>query len=101
MKWADIPVAAKMTAGIVPVLAAVVGWLFVTFETSSASEQKWAAHNQAIACRTVYEIEAEIQRSLEQLRFDPSLTEADREWIKEKIRNLQDKIKRIDPNGVC
>lgn len=91
----------KLTAATVPVLAGVVMWLFSTFETASASNQKWQEHNKAINCRTVYEIEAEIERDLERLRFDPSLSQDDREWIKEKIKNKQAKIHRIDPKGTC
>lgn len=93
--------AAKLTAAIVPVLAGVVAWMFTTFETTSASDQKWEMHNQAIACRTVYEWKAEIRAKTEQLRHDKSLSEADRKWLEQEIKNLQEDIKRIDPKGVC
>jgi hypothetical protein len=101
LKWDDIPMAAKMTAAIIPVVAAAVTWLFVTFETADAAQQKWAQHNQAIACRTVYEIEEKIRSYLERLKFDDNLTTSQKDWIKEEIRNLQEKVKRIDPDGQC
>lgn len=101
MKWGDIPTAAKMTAAVVPVLAAAVTWLFVTFETSASSQQKWVQHNQAIACRTVYDLEEKVRQYLERLRFDKSLTDADRRWIDEEIEQLQAKITRLDPTGAC
>lgn len=101
MKWDDIPAFAKMTAATVPILAATVMWLFTTFETASGSQQKWAQHNQAIACRTVYELEERIRAYIERLRFDTSLSSEDRAWIDREIDNLQEKIKRIDPNGTC
>lgn len=93
--------AAKMTSVVVPVLAAMVTWLFVTFETASGAEQKWVQHNQAISCRTVYAMQAEIRRYLERLKRDVELTEADQNWINQEIEALQKDIQRIDPEGVC
>lgn len=85
-------------------VGAIVGavmWMFSVFETADASDLKWTNHNAAIACRTVYELEQEITKYLERLRFDKELTEADREWINEQIKQLRKKVDRIDPNGDC
>jgi hypothetical protein len=101
MKWADIPVAAKWTSGAVTTIAAAVVWLFATFETTAQSQQKWVQHNQAINCRTVYELQKDVRGLTEQLKFDISLTAERREWIKQQIENLQAEIRRIDPNGIC
>lgn len=98
--WSDIPTAGKMTASAVGVLAAAVTWMFVTFETASGSDQKWAEHNQAITCRTVYEMKAQIRDYMGQLRSG-RLSQQDIDWIKAEIDNLQEDIKRLDPNGVC
>lgn len=99
--WSDIPAAGKMTASAVTALAAAVTWMFVTFETASGAEQKWAEHNQAITCRTVYELKAQIRDYMGQLRSGRNLTQQDIDWIKAEIDNLQEDIKRLDPNGVC
>ena len=91
----------KLTVATVPILAAIVMWMFSTFETASGSEQKWSQHNQAITCRTVYELEEKIEQYVAQLRFDQSLNGSDKEWISAQIKNLQVKISRIDPQGMC
>ena len=101
IRWADIPTAAKMTATVIPILGGAVVWMFSTFETAGASEQKWQAHNQAITCRTVYELQSQIRAYLERLRFDGALSPNDRLWIEQEIVNLQADIKRLDPNGIC
>ena len=94
----------KITAATVPVIAGIAGaliWMFTVFETVDASEQKWASHNKALACRTVYDIEKEIQRYMERLRFDRTMTEGDRRWLREQVATLEKKIKRLDANGEC
>ena len=78
-----------------------VMWMFSVFETVDASELKWTNHNMAIACRTVYELEKEMAKYTERLRFDKGLSPADREWINERITQIQKKIDRIDPSGDC
>ena len=101
VKWEDIPVAAKMTTAVVSALAGVVIWAFTTFETSDAAEQKWSQHNQAIACRTVYEWQEKIRAYLDRLRYDTTLTAHDRRWIEQEIESLKANIARLDPRGVC
>lgn len=101
MKWDDIPTAAKMTATAVPVLAAAVIWMFATFETATGADQKWQQHEQAITCRTVYEMKAEIRAYLKELQSNPNLTPEDRDWIRTEIAALQADIQRLDPNGKC
>jgi hypothetical protein len=101
MKWADIPVAAKWASGAVATIASAVIWLFATFETAAQSQQKWVQHNQAINCRTVYELQKDIRALTEQVKFDKTMTDERREWIKLQIANLQAEIRRIDPNGIC
>lgn len=93
--------AAKLAVPAIGGTAAAVLWLFTVFETTAASDQKWQYHNQAIQCRTVYELEQQVQMYLERLRFDQSLTDSDRAWIRQQIEQLQQKIQRLDPNGVC
>lgn len=101
MNWKDIPAAYKIASAGITVAALVVGWMFATFETAAGAEQKWSAHNQAIQCRTVYEIEAEIEKYAYQLRFGADLTQADKDWIKLQIERLREKVRRIDPQGKC
>lgn len=105
MKWSDIPMAYKIASGavgtVLTVIGAATGWMFATFETADAAEQKWAQHNQAIACSRVYEWQAEIRRYLEQLRRDVTLTAADREWISQEIEELRENVRRLDPDGRC
>jgi len=101
VNWKDIPAAYKIASAGITAAALVVGWMFATFETATAAEQKWSAHNQAIQCRTVYEIEAEIERYAYELRFGNQLTAADRDWINLQIERLREKIRRIDPQGKC
>lgn len=93
--------AAKMTCTTVGVLFIAVVWLFATFQTSVGSELKWAQHNQAIACRTVYEYEIQIMSFRQTLKLDKHLSTADREWINDEIIRLNTLIGRIDPNGEC
>lgn len=94
-------IASGVIGTVLTVGGAVAGWMFTTFETASAAEAKWAQHNQAIACSRVYEWQAEIRRYLEQLRRDPTLTDEDREWIKQEIEELRSNVQRLDPNGNC
>ena len=91
--WGVVALVAAGFAAFVPFLD--------RFETVQASEQKWAQHNLAIACRTVYELEKEVRSYLDRLRFDKSLTAEDREWIDREIKALKEEIARIDPNGQC
>jgi len=90
-----------MTTAAVGTLAAAVSWLFVTFETSAGSEQKWQQHNQAITCRTVYELQAEIRGYLKKLELASNLSPQDIAWIEAEIEALQENIKRLDPDGIC
>jgi len=101
VKWADIPVAHKLATAAVTSLAAVVIWLFSTFETSQGAEVKWSQHNQAIACRTVYEYEKQISRYRERIQFDKSMSADDKIWINAEIARLGGLVERIDPNGAC
>ena len=91
----------KISTGAVTSLALVVIWLFATFETADGAEMKWSQHNQAIACRTVYEYETQIAQHRERVRFDKSISAADKTWIKEEIERLNKLVARIDPGGSC
>ena len=93
--------AAKLATASVTVVASAVIWMFATFETASGSEAKWNQHNQAIACRTVYELQKEIRSYLKQLQLDNSLTAGERQWIEQEIKALQAEIARLDPRGNC
>ena len=101
MKWSDIPTSARMTAVTIPVIAATVLWMFSTFESAVSAEQKWVQHNQAIACRTVYELQQQIRAYLGRLKFDVTLTTDDRAWIGAEIEALEKNIQRLDPGGRC
>jgi len=101
MKFEDVSMSVKLTVATVPVLAAAVIWMFATFETASGSEMKWTQHNQAIACKTVYDLEAKIEEYVARLHFDVGLSQQDKDWINVQIKKLQTKIARIDPQGVC
>jgi hypothetical protein len=93
--------AAKLATTAVATLSAAVVWMFATFETAAQAQQTWAQHNQAISCRTVYDLQKDIRGLTEQLKFDTSLTNERREWIKQQIANIQAEIRRIDPSGAC
>jgi hypothetical protein len=101
MKWADIPGGIQLLVIVVPALFAAVGWMYLTFETANAAQQKWVQHNQAIACKAVYDLQAQIRVYIERLKLDRSLTQTDRDWIDAEIKRLHNQIKHIDPNGVC
>jgi N-glycosylase/DNA lyase len=99
--WVD---GVKITAAAVPIVGGIAGamiWMLTVFETVDASEEKWAAHNKALVCRTVYDLEKDIQRYMERLRFDRTMTEADRQWLREQVAALEKKIKRLDSGGEC
>jgi len=94
----------KVTTAVFAIVASIAAaflWLFSTFETADASEAKWTQHERAIACRTVYDLEKDIEKYLERLRFDTALTDDDRKWIRERIDVLNKKIERLDPEGDC
>lgn len=93
--------AAKLATGLITVAASAVVWLFTTFETSAQSVQRWEQHNQAITCRTVYQLQRDIRALTERLKFDASLTEDQRVWIQQQIANLWSEVRRLDPNGTC
>jgi len=106
MKLADIKNASdtvKAALGaltsIVVVLAGTLGWMIVTFETTAAAEQKWASHNQAIACKTVYDLKRERRERIAEL--SQVIATAKIEAIKQAIKGIDEDIKRIDPNGKC
>jgi N-glycosylase/DNA lyase len=99
--WEQIPMFVKVTTGITAAVAAAIMWMLSTFETTSASDQKWQYHNQAIQCQTVYNLKAKIQQYMERLRFDRNLTAADREWIRQQIELIENEVRRIDPEGRC
>lgn len=101
IKWSDVPTSIKLTVSTVGVLFTAVVWMFTTFETAAGSEAKWNQHNQAIQCRTVFQLKTEIRRYREQLRLDKSLSDEDRAWINDEIVLLQKDIDRLDPKGQC
>lgn len=100
MKWADIPAAGKMTTAAIAAIVGAMTWIFATFETTAASDQKWQQHNQAITCRTVYELKSQVRDYLKQLQL-AHLTPQQIDWIKKEIDALNADIRRLDPNGVC
>ena len=101
MKFEEISVAARvLVVSLIPVIWGAWVWLFSTFETAESAEQKWREHNQAIACRTVYELKAEIRGKEERLVHDKTLPET-RAWLREQIKQLREDIQRIDPDGRC
>ena len=101
ISFADIPSVIKTITAVVAAIVGTFLWMNSNFETVAASEQKWDQHNQAITCRTVYELEERIRSYLDQMHLDPNMTLKDKAWIEAQIRYLNDKIKRIDPNGRC
>jgi hypothetical protein len=102
MKFSELSTVAKIvTVALIPTLWAGWVWLHTTFETAQASEQKWQAHNQALACRTVAELRAQIRALQAQAQFDKSLSPADQSFIQKQIEGIQNEIRRIDPKGVC
>ena len=102
MKWAQLSTVSRLiVVAVVPVMWAAWVWLFTTFETAESSEQKWTFHNQAIACKTVYELKAQIRAKEAQVQFDKTLTRDDRAFIQNQIQNVHDEIARIDPDGKC
>lgn len=89
----------KLTGTTVGLCVGAVMWMLTTFETTSASEQKWAAHNQAIMCSTIYDLQKEIREYLE--KHKDAKTAADKEFYERQIGLLRAEIERIDPKGVC
>ena len=101
-KWNELSVIARIVViSIVPVLWGVWAWMFATFETAESAELKWKNHNQAIACRTVYELKNKNESRQAQLQFDRTLSAEDKEFIKKQIDETKKDIQRIDPNGEC
>jgi len=102
MKLKELTTAGRiLVISVIPVIWAAWVWLFATFETAETSEQKWAFHNQAIACKTVYELKAQIRTKEAQIQFDKSLTLEDKAFIQNQIVTVNDEIARIDPDGKC
>lgn len=91
----------KVASGIVSAIVPVVVWLFATFETAEGAEQWRVQHQQAINCRTVADLRAQIRGLTERLRFDSALTSEQRAWLQQQIANIQADIRRLDPNGIC
>lgn len=100
--WYELSTIGRIAVvALIPVMWAAWVWLFTTFETAQSAEQKWTAHNQAIACKTVYELKAQIRTKEAQIQFDKTLTQEDKEFIQSQIDNVHDEIARIDPEGKC
>jgi len=97
--WEQIPMFVKATTGITVAVAAGLMWMLSTFETTTASELKWTQHNQALQCRTVYNLQKELRDTMEKRRHATST--ADQAYYDQQIQYLQAEIKRIDPDGVC
>lgn len=83
------------------VCGSIVGFVsFIDrFETVTAAEQKWAAHNQALICKTVSDLRQEI-RALE-IEAKHADTADMRDFLLAQIQQIRDEIARIDPDGVC
>jgi hypothetical protein len=97
--WEQIPMFVKVTTGITAAVAAAIMWLLSTFETTMASEQKWASHNQALQCRTVNSLKIKIIDLEEKAR--KATDQGDREFYQNKLKYIREEIKRLDPKGVC
>lgn len=69
------------------------------FETVAASEQKWQAHNQALACNTVADLRAEIRALEVKIELTDDLKK--QEVFLRQIEQIRKEIARIDANGVC
>ena len=91
----------KQWGALAMVCAGIVG--FVTFidrfETVAASEQKWASHNRALACKTVADLRAEI-RALE-TKIEFTNDQQKREFLQRQIAQIRSEIARIEPEGGC
>jgi len=92
--------AVKMASGAIGTAVAVLVYL-QTYHTDAEAAQLWEQHQQAEACRTVAQLKTEIRAKETQIQFDKTLTEEDRQWLREQIKAIQDDIVRFDPNGVC
>lgn len=92
---------AKQWGALILVCSGLVGFVsFIDrFETVVASEQKWAEHNRALACKTVADLRAEI-RSLE-TRIEFTNDQQKRDFLLRQIQQIRDEIARIDPKGEC
>lgn len=87
--------------GLLTGLGAAITFMWMNFVTVEASEQRWQAHNQAIVCQTVADLEAEKRELEARLQFDPNLTQQQREFLKQQIAELKEQIKQKDPQGLC
>lgn len=85
-----------MAAGIVATAA-----YLQTYQTDAEAAEKWAQHDQAIACRTVTQLKAEIRAKEAQIQFDKTLSPADKKWLQEQIQQIKTDIRRYDPKGQC
>ena len=101
INWRGIPDNVKLVCYLVGAFAAALLWLYTNFETVSASDQRWDAHNQAIACKTVADLRAQAREIETRLQFDTSLTTEGRTFLQNQLRQIQAEIDRIDPNRMC
>ena len=100
--WDELSSIARLgVVAIIPLMWAAWVWLFTTFETVQSSELKWVSHNQAIACKTVYELKTQIRAKEAQIQFDKTLPQDDKQFIQNQIDKVNEEITRIDPEAKC
>jgi len=98
MKWADIPLAAKMAVTSVAVIVGIMGYL-TTYQTDAEAQQYQKQHGEQLSLSRVQQLEVIIEQYRYQL-LSADLSAAQREWIVDEINRLNKQIACIRA-GTC
>lgn len=99
-RFENIPSLYKSLSLLAAGIVATAAYL-QTFQTDAEAAEKWAQHDQAIACRTITQLKAEIRAKEAQMQFDKSLSDDDKKWLRKQIEQIKADIRRYDPKGQC
>ena len=88
MKWSDIPDTAKLSAVVVSGVLAIMGYL-TTYQSDAEAQQYQVQHHSELVAVRIQNLEATIAGYRYQL-LSTELTPAQREWIVQEIKKLDD-----------
>lgn len=94
MKWADIPMAAKMTTAAVVTIMSVVGYLS-TFQTEAEAAEMEQRISKELKNIRIDEIENQIDL-YEFQKLNEDLSQAKVEWLDKQIDKLEKKKDRLE-----
>ena len=100
MKWVEEITSTQKIFALIAAVSMAFGWMFLTFETISASETKWDSHAQVNICGKVADARVKIAKQKSYIKHAQPKG-ANLAMAQDDIAAQEQKIKTLDPDHRC